>query len=169
MKELIEKDIWDWIENYIEVSHEFYNDKFSPCPFARKARLGGDLSVTAWQTGSYQKFIEEQLQKTPTVKVMVFPPNFRYAWLTRYYIRNLNKKIVSQDRYIQCGNAVDTESRYPGLKGNYSIVIINKLSDIISGHQALKSTNYYNNWSKKHYHNVVEVRQQIKDKYEKID
>jgi hypothetical protein len=169
MKELIEKDILDWVENYIEVNHEFYNNKFSPCPFARKARLGGNLLITAWESGSYRSFIEDQLQKTPTVKIMVFPPSFKYAWFTRYYIRNLNKKIVSQDCYIQCGNAVNTESKYPGLKGNYSIVIVNKLSDIIAGHMSLKSTNYYANWTKQHYHNVVEVRQQIKDRYGKIN
>ena len=168
MKELIEKDIWTWITDYIEVNHEFYGGKFSPCPFAYKARISGNMEVTAWETGNYKSFIEQQLSNSNRIiKVMVFPPSFKYAWFTRYQIKNLNKKIVAQDRYIQCGNAVNTISRYNGLPGNYTVVIINNLSEVLAGHTALKATNYYDNWSEKHYFNVVTVRQTIKDKYER--
>jgi hypothetical protein len=107
------------------------------------------------------------LNSDKKIKVVVFPPNFKYAWLTRYYVKNLNKKLVAQDRFIQCGNAVNTVSKYKGLSGNYTVVIINNLSELISGHAALKNTNYYDNWSKKHYSNVVTARQNIKDDYEK--
>ena len=170
MKELINNDIWNWISDYIEVNHEFYDNKFSLCPFARKARLKGDVSVTSWKSGSYKQFIKNQLSlNSTTVKVLVFPPNFRFAWMTRFYIKNLNKELVTNDMYIQCGNAVNTNSRYPGLKGNYSVVIINKLSDVLSAHRSLLSTNYYAKWTPQHYHNVVTVRQQIKDSYEKIN
>ena len=167
MKEHIEEDIWKWITEYIEVNHEFYNNKFPPCPFARKARLNGQVGIAVWQQGTYKQFIQQELttllDSDQTVRVMVFPPSFRYAWLTRHHIKQLNRKIVYQDCYIQCGNAVDTVSRYKGFSGNYSVAIINKLSDVLKGHEALKSTSYYDNWSKEHYHNVVEVRQQIKN------
>jgi len=169
MKELIENDIWKWITDYIEASHEFYDNKFSLCPFARKSRLSGNVAVFAWQTGSYRAFIEQRILETSTVKVLVFPPSFRYNWFARYYVKNLNKKLVSKDMYAQCGNAVSTDSRYYGLGGNYSIVIINKLSDILSGHQSLIGTDYYKNWTTRHYYNIVTVRQQTKDKYEKIN
>jgi hypothetical protein len=173
MKEQIEQDVWKWITDYIEVNHEFYDNKFAPCPFAKRARLKGQVSVVAWQIGSYKKFIQEQLndltQSEQTVKVMVFPPSFRYAYLTRYYIKRLNKKIVADDYYIQCGNAIDTDSKYSGLSGNYSVAIINKLSDVLSGHNALKSTTYYDNWTEHHYYNVVGVRQNVKDEYEQTN
>jgi hypothetical protein len=168
MKELIEKDIWDWMTAYLEVNHEFYDYKFSPCPFARKARMSGNVEVIVWEAGSYKSLIAQQLLNSDKkIKVVVFPPNFKYAWLTRYYVKNLNKKLVAQDRFIQCGNAVNTVSKYKGLSGNYTVVIINNLSELISGHAALKNTNYYDNWSKKHYSNVVTARQNIKDDYEK--
>jgi len=168
MKELIEKDIWAWMTDYLEVNHEFYDYKFSPCPFAYKARMSGNVEVIVWETGSYKSLINQQLlNPDKKIKVIVFPPNFKYAWLTRYYVKNLNKKLVAQDRFIQCGNAVDTVSKYKDLGGNYTVVIINNLSELILGHEALKNTSYYDNWSKKHYYNIVTERQNIKEKHER--
>ena len=170
MKDLIEQDIWTWIAEYIEVNHEFYDYKFPPCPYARGARLRGALDVQAWTAGSARDFIDEQTHSlvahaVKTVRVMVFPPSFRWNWLARWHIRNLNKTLVPQGYYIQYGGAVETASRYPGLKGEYVIVIVNRLQDVLEGHAALKSTAYYRNWSAQHYHNVVERRQQVYDRY----
>ena len=159
MKNLIEKDIWQWITDYIEINHKFYDYKFPPCPYARGARLKGTLDVVAWTEGKYKTFINEQtsdlLQSNKTVRVLVFPPIFRWNWFVRRHIANLNKNLVPQDYYIQYGGAIDTVSKYLGLPGSYVIVIINRLSDVLAGHEALKSTTYYQNWSDTHYHIVV--------------
>jgi hypothetical protein len=96
---------------------------------------------------------------------MVFPPSFRWNWLARWHITNLNKTLVPQGYYIQYGGAVETTSRYPGLPGAYVIVIINRLNDVLEGHAALKSTAYYRNWSDAHYQNVVVRRQQVYNRY----
>jgi hypothetical protein len=57
MKTEIEQDIWNWITNYIEVNHEFYNYKFPPCPYARTARLKGSVDIVAYESGNIKKFI----------------------------------------------------------------------------------------------------------------
>jgi len=172
MKQQIEQDIWQWITEYIEVNHEFYAHKFPPCPYARGARLKGSLDVVAWTSGNTRIFINTQtadlLLSDKTVRVMVFPPSLRWNWLTRWHIANLNKTMIPQDYYIQYGGAVGTTSRYPGLPGAYVIVIINQLSDVLAGHTALKSTPYYRNWSNTHYHNVVERRQDMYNRYKDI-
>ena len=71
------------------------------------------------------------------------------------------------DYYTQYGIALKTKSRYPGLfeNGPYFIVIINKLSDVIAGHESLLSTNYYNHWAQSHYDSVVTRRQEFYQKY----
>ena len=169
MKHEIEQDIWQWITEYIEVNHEFYDYKFPPCPYARGARLKGALDVVAWTAGNTRTFIDAQthdlLQSHKTVRVLVFPPSLRWNWLTRWHIANLNKTLVPQDYYIQYGGAVETQSRYPGWPGEYVIVIINLISDVLQGHEALKSTAYYRNWSNAHYHNVVQRRQRVYNRY----
>lgn len=170
MKQLVEQDIWQWITEYIEVNHEFYDYKFPPCPYARGARLRGALDVHAWTQGNARTFIDAHTadliaSTDKTVRVMVFPPSFRWNWLARWHITNLNKTLVPQGYYIQYGGAVETTSRYPGIPGAYVIVIINRLNDVLEGHAALKSTAYYRNWSDAHYQNVVVRRRQVYDRY----
>jgi hypothetical protein len=70
------------------------------------------------------------------------------------------------DLYAQIGSAIKTKSKYSGLfeTGPYGIVIINRLSDILNGHQSLLKTDYYKSWSKEHYDAVVTRRQEVADK-----
>ena len=72
-----------------------------------------------------------------------------------------------KDYYSQYGFALNTKSQYPGLfnSGPYFIVIINKLSDVLSGHQALLNTDYYKPWANHHYDAVVNRRQKMYEKY----
>ena len=60
-KQTIEQDVWEWIQNYIEVNHKFYNHKFPPCPYAKAARLAGLLDVSAYTSGAAIDFVYEQV------------------------------------------------------------------------------------------------------------
>jgi hypothetical protein len=170
----IEQDIWNWVIQYIEVTNEFYNYKFPPCPYAKSARLKGLMDVVAYQSGSIKNFIDSQLNdivenKNFNVRVMVFPAHVRWYFHIHRYVQNLNKDIISKDYYAQYGRALQTKSQYPGLFNGkpYFIVIVNKLSDVLSGHEALLSTDYYNSWSPKHYEHVVNRRQTMYELYRK--
>ena len=171
-KKDIEQDIWNWIIEYIEADNKFYDYKFPPCPYAKAARLRGLMDVVAFESGDMQQFIAQQTQnlidnKKFNVRVMVFPAKVRWYFHVHRYIRNLNKKIILQDFYMQYGRAIKTQSQYVEWSKNspYFIVIVNKLSDVINGHHALLKTSYYDSWSKKHYNDVVVRRQQIYEKY----
>ena len=174
MKQKIEQDIWDWIKGYIEVDHKFYDYKFPPCPYAKAARLKGLVDVQAYSSGNVFSFVKRQAainaeNNKHSVTVLVLPPRVNlYPWFS-WFIKNLNKKLISQDYYAQFGTALKTSSQYSGLfnNGEYSIVIINKLSEILSGHQALLKTDYYKPWAPHHYEAVVNRRQQMYEKYEK--
>jgi hypothetical protein len=170
----VENDIWDWVKNFIEVNNEFYNYKFPPCPYAKSARLKGLMDVVAYESGDLKSFISEQTNDLITankfnVRVMIFPAYMRWFFHIHRYIQQLNTSIVQQDFYAQYGKAVKTHSRYPGIFKNqpYFIVIVNRLSDVISGHQSLLTTDYYTPWSKKHYNDVVVRRNEMYEKYTK--
>lgn len=172
MKQKIEQDIWDWIKEYIEVNHKFYDYKFPPCPYAKSARLNGLVDVRAYSYGSVFGFVKTQAainaeNNKHSVTVLVLPPRVSlYPWFS-WFIKNLNKKLIPQDYYAQFGTALKTNSQYDGLfnDGEYSIVIINKLSEILSGHQSLLKTDYYKPWAPHHYEAVVERRQQMNEQY----
>jgi hypothetical protein len=172
MKKQIEQDIWKWITDYVEVNHEFYDYKFPPCPYARAARLKGLVEVSAWTQSSKINFIRQAVNNAVSqgkinTLVMVFPPWFRWCFITRWFIKALNKHIIPKDFYIQYGGAVETQSIYPGVGAGqpYVVVILNRVSDVLAGHKSLSRTNYYDKWGPEHYHNVVDRRQQMIDKY----
>jgi hypothetical protein len=170
MKQQIETDIWDWLQNYIEVDHKFYDYKFPPCPYAKSARLRGLVTVTAYKSGSINQFIRENTaglisEGKHNVGIMVFPASTRWRFWNQWYMKWLNRRLIPQDFYIQYGMAVTTTSKYPGESAPYFIAIVNKLSDVLAGHQALLNTKYYQNWSDFHYNDVVVRRQRMYEKY----
>jgi len=172
MNDIIEKEIWDWLKNYIEVPHKFYEYQFSPCPYAKAARLKNLVDVRAYGGGNIFKFIKENSinlikEKNLNTRIMVLPPYFKLFFFLKWYLFYLNTKFVKQDYYIQFGSAIATESKYAGLfKGKpYRIIIINKLSDVLDASKILEKTSYYSNWNKKHYNNVVTRREKFFKKY----
>jgi hypothetical protein len=152
MNNKVEQDIWNWITEYVEIENEFYNYKFPPCPYAKSARLKGLVDVIAYDSGSPFKFIKYQVtnlieHKKFNIKVMAFPIRMRWYFHLHFMINRLNKYLVLQDFYIQYGKTDE-----------YFVVIANKLSDVIEGHTSLLKTDYYKNWSSRHYNNVVDRR-----------
>ena len=173
IKTQVEEDVWDWIKNYIETNHKFYNYKFPPCPYAKSARLKGLVSVNAYTYGGIFKFIRDMATSNAadnqhSVMVLVLPPRSKMlTWFLSRFIKNLNKTLVTQDYYAQYGVALTSKSKYKGWfnSGEYSIVIINKLSEILDGHNNLLNTDYYKPWSLEHYEAVVSRRQHTHTKY----
>lgn len=169
--EIIKQDIYDWVVSFIETNHEFYNHKFPPCPFAKSARLKGMMDIQVWQKGNYKKFVKHYATDMHnntnfTVRILVFPHSMKYRFWMKNTVAKLNTEIAGLDLYAQIGSAIKTTSKYPGIleTGPYGIVIINRLSDILSGHQSLLKTDYYKSWSPEHYNAVVTRRQEIADK-----
>jgi len=174
MNDIIEKDILDWVKNYIEVPHKFYNYQFAPCPYAKGARLKNLVDIKVYNSGNIFKFIKDNsidliTEKKLNTRIMVFPPYFKLFFFLKWYLFYLNTKFVKQDYYIQFGSATTTKSKYTGLfiGKPYRIIIINKLSDVIDASKILEKNSYYNNWNKKHYDTVVTRREKFFKKYKK--
>jgi hypothetical protein len=171
----IEKDIWDWMINYIEAPHVFYNYKFPPCPYARSARLKGLLNIKAYDGSGIFNFVHNTVESHSTndkhtVCIMVFPNYLRWNWVFTWYLQRKNKSMIPNDYYIQYGKAITTKSKFSGLGKNspYFIVVVNKLSDVLSAHkELLEKSEYYSKWSDFHYYDVVERRNQMFEKYKK--
>lgn len=168
----IKQDILDWITGYIEVNHKFYDYKFPPCPYARAARLKGLLDIQVYESGRAIDFVESKVQEVIdtqyTVRVLVMPPRFKHNWFLKNHMSKLNARIVANDLYCQFGTALKTTSRYSGWfnQGPYAIVIVNRLGEILSGHQQLLKTDYYKPWAEHHYDAVVTRRQRVYDDYQ---
>jgi len=163
----VKSDILRWITEFVEVNHKFYDYKFPPCPYARQARLKGLVDIHAYEQNPI-KFTHDQIDdlvqhRDFNVRVLAFPYWMRWNYLLRWQITQRNRSLVKHDYYAQFGAAISTQSCYPGLFKNkpYFIVIINKVSDVVAAQAALERTDYYNKWTKKHYHNVVVKRNRV--------
>lgn len=174
LTKLVEQDILDWIENYVEVPQAFYDYKFAPCPYAKAARLKGYADVVAYESGNIKDFIEHHInilatEKKHGLKGLIFPPRTKYYFGMKKMIAKINEQIIPEDLYCQYGLAIQTNSRYSGWlnSGPYFIVLANKLSNVLEGHQSLLSTDYYSHWSKEHYDAVVVRRQNLYEKFGK--
>jgi SAM-dependent methyltransferase len=165
---LVTDDLYNWIVNYVEKPHSFYKFKFPPCPFAKKIRIANDMIIKAYNKGSLIDFvnynIELLLQSKKTVLVMFAPKKFDTLY-NRYLLKNLNKKLVPKDRYLQVGE-INVESRYDNKGEGYFAILLNRLSIVRDGHKFLKeSTDFYKDWTKDHYKIVVEDRENLYKKY----
>lgn len=167
LAEQVRADILGWITDFVEVNHKFYDYRFPPCPYARQARLKGLVDVHAYEHSAWQ-FVQDQISdlvqhQRYNVRVLAFPYWMRWNYLLRWRISRLNHSLVQSDYYAQFGAAITTKSAYPGLFKNkpYFIVIINKVSDVITAQAALERTDYYKNWTQQHYHSVVTKRNNI--------
>lgn len=160
----------------MEAKSKFHDFKFAPCPFAKQARISGELTYDIFVKGDMKKFISDNIDrliKHPKheVMLMVFPPRKKWTIGLKRFFGRTNADAIPRGYYAQFGTAVGTESRYPGFlnNGRYFIVIVNKLEPVLSGHEALRKSGYYKNWKKSHYDDVVVRRQKLYEKYKDGD
>jgi hypothetical protein len=175
MNDNIKQDLWSWITDFIEVNHEFYNFKFPPCPYAKSARLKGLVDVQVCDKNPF-KFFNEQVddiiaEQKFNVRLLAFPHYHKWNYLLHKYVKNKNMKSTKDNFYSQYGLAAETQSKFSGLFSGkpYFIVIINKLDDVLDAQRTLERTDYYKNWSEKHFEEVVVRRQKMFEKYSKKD
>ena len=83
----------------------------------------------------------------------------------------MNKKIIPQNYFALDGNAKGTKSNYTGIgnSGEYRIIGVNTLDEVLDAVEYLKKSGYYKDWSKEHYYDIVIRRQEMYEKYSNIN
>ena len=172
----VKKDIEDWTINFVEASNVFYGGKFPVCPYARQARIKGETTYAIYSGGGVKKFIEESVQKLLQDKkhkqmLIVLPARTKWYFGQKKIIHNLNKKIIPQNYFALDGNAKGTKSNYTGIgnSGEYRIIGVNTLDEVLDAVEYLKKSGYYKDWSKEHYYDIVIRRQEMYEKYSNIN
>ena len=173
---VVEQDIWNWIRSFVASPSEFYDGKFAPCPYARKALMNGTVDIRVWRTGDVRKFIKQQateVRDTPklTTRVMAFPPTVQFQWGISEFVESVNAELIADNVFLNTGVTKTMRSRFPGPATNdpYFIVVANSLDAVLAGCEALKKTDYYKNWPAEHYKLVVERRARMAERYGRHD
>jgi hypothetical protein len=170
-QDTIVSDLWKWIREFVVVKSDFYKGKFAPCPYAQSALSAKSVDVVAWESGDFRSFIRvqaEQMRGMPdlTTRVVGLPPRAQITWGVSEYVESLNAEFIPDNVFLNQGVAKSTVSRYPGSNGRpYFIVIANSLGAVLKGADALKKTDFYENWPDGHFELVVQRRQRMAARY----
>jgi hypothetical protein len=164
---LIARDVWAWVRDFIAVPNQFYDGRFSPCPFARQALSADTVDIVVWGSGGTREFIRHHAfglvgDGKLTTRIMVLPPRTRPGAGLRDYVDELNRELIPGNVFLNPGIARGTRSRYPGSPDEpYSIVVANDLDAVLRGSEALHRTGYYDRWPAAHYEFVVQRRARL--------
>lgn len=164
-------DLWRWIREFVVVKSEFYKGKFAPCPYAQSALAANSADVVAWQAGDFRTFIRahaEQMRGMSelTTRVIGLPPRAQNAWGISEFVESLNAEFIPDNVFLNQGIAKSTVSRYPGSEGRpYFIVVANSLGAVLKGAEALRRTDFYDNWPPTHFELVVQRRERMAARY----
>lgn len=171
---VVERDVWQWLDQFVAAKNAFYGGKFAPCPYARSAMLGGQVDVTVYAGGDVRGYIRaksNELRDTPklSTRVMAFPPRIQWQWGLTDFVETLNVELIGDNVFLNTGVTKSMPSRHPGVTGGspYFIVVANRLDAVLAGSAALQRTAYYCDWPREQYELVVERRDRLVANYGK--
>jgi hypothetical protein len=174
LDDAVRADIWSWLRTFVTVNNAFYNGKFAPCPYARKAIRDGMVDVHVHAGGDVRSFIRArsiELRDDPSLstRVMAFAPRIQFQWGITDFVEALNAELIADNVFLNTGVTKTMPSCHPGAPANapYFIVVANRLDAVLDGSRALQRTAFYNDWPRDQYELVVNRRDRLAARYAK--
>lgn len=182
---LIFEDVKTWSEEYLEIPNVHLN-KMPACPFARQAWKDDKVWIEIREPNEgYRRQLTNLLKELDFTKkeILIFcDPYFKEFSLNRFQkeIDYFNDKWNTEDIYFMGFHpnnpATEEEQEFlvnprgddvemPESKVTYSMMLIQKFSQLYEASDRLKRMGYYKKWPQEYYDEVVKSRQQT---YEKL-
>ena len=178
-EKLILEDIYTWSKEYLEIPNIHLN-KMPACPYAKQAWKDDKVWIETRQPDiGYRRQLNKLLRKLDFKKkeILVFcDPYFMEFSLNRFQkeIDSFNDKWNKKDIFFMgfhpYNPATEEEQEFlvnpkgdvemPESKVTYSMMLIQKFSQLYEASDRLKRMGYYKKWPKDYYDEVVESRQQ---------
>ena len=180
VKKLIHEEIRLWSKHYLEVRNKHLNG-LPACPFARKSWAQNKVDIQIRNTDQgYTRDLHRHIKKLDFDKkeLLIFcDTNFKQYSLNKFQsiIDNFNGRYNKKDVYFMgfhpynppnkeeqeflldpTGDASDL----PESKIEFSMMLIQKFSQLYEASDRLHRMGYYDEWPTDYYHEVVSSRQQ---------
>jgi len=180
VKKLIHEEIRLWSKHYLEVRNKHLNG-LPACPFARKSWAQNKVDIQIRNTDQgYTRDLHKHVKKLDFDKkeLLIFcDTNFKQYSLNKFQsiIDNFNGRYNKKDIYFMgfhpynppnkeeqeflldpTGDASDL----PESKIEFSMMLIQKFSQLYEASDRLHRMGYYDEWPTDYYHEVVSSRQQ---------
>ena len=180
VKKLIHEEIRLWSKHYLEVRNKHLNG-LPACPFARKSWAQNKVDIQIRNTDQgYTRDLHKHVKKLDFDKkeLLIFcDVNYKQYSLNKFQsiIDNFNGRYNKKDVYFMgfhpynppnkeeqeflldpTGDASDL----PESKIQFSMMLIQKFSQLYEASDRLHRMGYYDEWPTDYYHEVVSSRQQ---------
>lgn len=157
----IVEQLQSWMQNFVEQPHPNLG-QWSPCPYARAARLSDKVSIKFCIPFEFEDLIRESLAtlEQKDVVIICFDHHLITAPELQKFVRRVNQLLMPVD-YVILEDHPDAEEILNGVKMNFGecgLLLFQKLSKLNSASEMLKAKGYYDTWPKENLDDVVTWR-----------
>ena len=180
VKKLIHEEIRLWSKHYLEVRNKHLNG-LPACPFARKSWAQNKVDIQIRNTDQgYTRDLHRHVKKLDFDKkeLLIFcDVNYKQYSLNKFQgiVDNFNGRYNKKDIYFMGFHPYNPPNKeeqeflldptgdvsdLPESKIQFSMMLIQKFSQLYEASDRLHRMGYYNEWPTDYYHEVVSSRQQ---------
>ena len=180
VKKLIHEEIRLWSKHYLEVRNKHLNG-LPACPFARKSWAQNKVDIQIRNTDQgYTRDLHKHVKKLDFDKkeLLIFcDTNYKQYSLNKFQsiIDNFNGRYNKKDIYFMGFHPYNPPNKeeqeflldptgdtsdLPESKIQFSMMLIQKFSQLYEASDRLHRMGYYDKWPTDYYHEVVSSRQQ---------
>ena len=160
--EQVQADIESWIENFLEVPHPALGG-FSPCPYARLARLKKSYAVYLGADPYYDlKNLGRQGMGNREVVIYVYDPQEWNHNMLSSSIELANQEVLLPRDMIALEDHPDDAEMVNGVcmnQGTYALALVQSLSDLNTKAQLMASKGFYHDWPEEYLQGLFNHRQ----------
>jgi hypothetical protein len=160
--EQVKKDIELWITNFLEVPHPALGG-FSPCPYARSARMKKSYDVFLGADPYYDlKNRGRQGMGNKEVVIYVYDPKEWNHNMLAGSIELVNKEVLLPRDMIALEDHPDDPEVVNGVsmnQGQYAMAMCQSLSDLNAKAKLMASKGFYNTWPEEYLQMLFQHRQ----------
>jgi hypothetical protein len=160
--EQVKKDIESWMTNFLEVPHPALGG-FSPCPYARSARIKNSYAVYLGADPYYDlKNCGRWGMGNREVIIYVYDPVEWSHELLSASIESANKEILLPKNMLALEDHPDDAEIVNGVcmnQGTYALALVQSLSDLNTKAKLMASKGFYHTWPEEYLQQLFQHRQ----------
>lgn len=159
--EQVQADIEAWISNFLEVPHPALGG-FSPCPFARSARIKKSYAVYLGADPYYDlKNRGRQGMGNKEVVIYVYDPKEWSHNMLAGSIELVNKEVLLPRDMLALEDHPDDAEIVNGVymnQGTYALALVQSLSDLDARAKQMAAKGFYHSWPEDYLQALFQYR-----------
>lgn len=157
----ITQELTNWLVNFVEKPHPALND-WPPCPYAKQARIKGDLEIRFAETANLEQAARDCLPalKGKEVIIVCFDHTEISGDDLAAMVSKLNSEIM-KDNYVILEDHPDVLEVINGVTmtfGKCGLLVIALLDKLNDASKKLRAQGYYDVWSEENLEYTVNWR-----------